>query len=667
MYSFMLISVLIVGLLSSGHSLVAYDCSSVTANITTIAIDKIRECSLDTNDIHHKSLYVQILKEQEISTASYIECKVLKSSIITHCGMHSHASMTKNSLSILEPVSISPGVCHDMYSSAMYVTPYNHRILNLKINSTTYTSLTELGVINSDSRCHGTAFTIDDTTYTDSVLTSHYSITVKKKSAVYYHMTAQMKFYDGTSCVYKAGNCIISESSMATWIVDTKRSSCGTSLYTVLYEGNANITQSSTSPQVLIVETLTQRFAMALKDQAIMCGHNGYKTGDETIIVLVGNPSSLPTHETTEIIDLNAFHNMDLKLVYLERNIMNHTTDLYRVFTQRYCELTRSHLHSLISLARSNAEDFAWIYMNRLGYTSVVRGEVLYLIQCKSTRVRVIPSQKCYQELVVKTSQNATRYVKPSTHILVDMGTEIECSAVIPPMFNIEGTWIRVGSEITLPIPPVELTAQPSNSWSYGDMVTLGKLGILSDQQLSQYRTAVVSPLEQPSILSTFSRRIGSHLNYHGDIDDFASAINTQKLTEDISNNILYKMYGWWEFIIRHLAGILGFAILWNILLSICSCIVNLTLLYKRFGFSSLLFFSVWSAMSKHILYGNIFKRNKGHKDINDKPSAPTDETSINNQQLTDIALSLYPNLETEMKPLTKPNVENDGRVYVRL
>lgn len=61
---------------------------------------------------------------------------------------------------------------------------------------------------------------------------------------------------------------------------------------------------------------------MALKSEAIMCGHNGYKTGDDSIIVLTGSPSTLPHHEAPESIDLNAFHNMDLNLVYLERNVM---------------------------------------------------------------------------------------------------------------------------------------------------------------------------------------------------------------------------------------------------------------------------------------------------------------------------------------------------------
>lgn len=38
--------------------LVAYDCSDTTANITTIAIDKIRACSIEDESPAYKSQYV---------------------------------------------------------------------------------------------------------------------------------------------------------------------------------------------------------------------------------------------------------------------------------------------------------------------------------------------------------------------------------------------------------------------------------------------------------------------------------------------------------------------------------------------------------------------------------------------------------------------------------
>lgn len=97
--------------------------------------------------------------------------------------------------------------------------------------------------------------------------------------------------------------------------------------------------------------------------------------------------------------------------------------------------------------------------MKQPGYTAVTRGEVLYLVQCKAVKIKVISSDACYQELVVKDVHNVTKYVKPSTRILVNIGTEIECSTLVPPMYNIDGTWIRIGSEITIPIPPERLTA----------------------------------------------------------------------------------------------------------------------------------------------------------------------------------------------------------------
>lgn len=61
--------------------------------------------------------------------------------------------------------------------------------------------------------------------------------------------------------------------------------------------------------------------------------------------------------------------------------------------------------------------------------------------------------------------------------------------------------------------------------------------------QLSQYRTEDVSPLEQQSILNSFSCKVGGNINYHGVVEDFSSAIDTLKLSEDISNNILHNVW----------------------------------------------------------------------------------------------------------------------------
>lgn len=158
-----------------------------------------------------KSQYLQVLKEQEISTVGYIECRALRSTIITHCGMHSHASISRKSLAILVPVDMLPGACHSLYTSGIYITPFQHKILNLNINGTTYASLTELGVITDEGKCSGTSFTIDSITYLDSILTSHYTITVKQKASIYHHSTQSVKFSDGTSCSYSKGHCNIYE------------------------------------------------------------------------------------------------------------------------------------------------------------------------------------------------------------------------------------------------------------------------------------------------------------------------------------------------------------------------------------------------------------------------------------------------------------------------
>lgn len=630
-------------LVATTNALIAYDCSSPNASISVINLNHIDGCMINDESTKSESVYVQILKEQDIRTITYIECKIQKSSIITHCGMHSHTSMYRKSLRVLEPVEISSGSCQDAYNYRMYTTPYMHKITNLKINTTNYVSINELGSIDEDGKCDGTTFTHGDATYRDAMMISHYAITLTKKTAVHRYVTSSVIFSDGTSCEYGGGSCTLQDHQLASWVVKPVKSLCGDNIYTILFEGYANITRSSTSPNVLTVETSIHRFAMALTSESILCGHTGYETGDESIIVISGRPGSLPSHQQQEAIDVNVFHNMDLKLIYLERNIANKTTDLYRLFYMRYCKLNRDHHYSLLSMARSNPEEFAWVYTKKPGHTAVLRGEVLYLVKCNPVRVDILPYTNCYQELRVVDSYNTTWYVKPTTKILTRVGTRIVCSSLMPSLFNVDGPWISVNKDINIVESPKQISSADDIPWTYGPLVSLSRLGVLTTKQVNEYRMAILSPIEQSPIISGFATTVTRSDGQHGILVDYSAAYDSSQITEHITQTIFYRLYGWWDIIIRNLAGIVGFAIVWNLALSLLSIILNLILLYNRYGFSSVLVFALWSAMTKHILYGNIFDKlkmrykAKRRKEVNmEEPTAPA-ETEI---QLKDM---LYP------------------------
>lgn len=93
-------------------------------------------------------------------------------------------------------------------------------------------------------------------------------------------------------------------------------------------------------------------------------------------------------------------------------------------------------------------------------------------------------------------------------------------------------------------------------------------------------------------------------------------------------------------------------------MVAVCSCIINVVLLYKRFGFSSIILFSIWSAMTKHIFYGDILKSSGKDKDKKNNKTKYTDAKTSDQEELAEIVTSLYPNLLKESAPLD-PSILN--------
>lgn len=73
------------------------------------------------------------------------------------------------------------------------------------------------------------------------------------------------------------------------------------------------------------------------------------------------------------------------------------------------------------------------------------------------------------------------------------------------------------------------------------------------------------------------------------------------------------------------------------------------SIIYKRFRFSSILLFSIWSAMTKHILYGDILRKSRKPTNANIPQDAYKDGVTADDTELADIATSLYPKLISDL------------------
>lgn len=588
--------------------LVGYDCAHPSNNITSISTKSVSQCEDRWHADPYTSVYGQVLyKNTHVANRIYI-CKIVRSSIINRCGMHSHLIAVKNALTIDEPVSITKEDCMILHTKGIYITKLGHRVEGAVVNGTITAHLIEAGSIDLDGNCEGTSFTINDITYTKAIVNSYYKISLYESMGSLRVKDNTMIIPSGPSCSYDELSCIDQQVGLIYWRRVDINPACGKSSYSLVYEGIYNITVSVVGHIVLTVETMDFRFALMLKSVIHECGCEGYNTDYPELIAIKTSNIIRPIHDTSiDIRYLNTFLNTDLKFIYIERHIYNRTTDLYQIFNKRYCELNKNQLSQLLSLARTNPDEFAYVYTGLEGYTALLRGEAIHLIQCAKQIVSPRPTSDCYNEMPV-IYKNSSYFIRPTDRVLVRVGTPVLCSNTVPVLFQIGGQWAKIGGESYMAQSPKVLKPDDNTMWEYGELVSMKHMGFLSDAQVEAYREAIIQPLERKAISDTFAARVSTHGYISSQGLDFNAGIDAKEITDEIADTVITRLYGAWNFVIKHLGAIFGLAILWNLFWSLVELLINGFLLYKKYGFSPVIFIAIWSAMAKHKLYYNFEK-----------------------------------------------------------
>lgn len=108
------------------------------------------------------------------------------------------------------------------------------------------------------------------------------------------------------------------------------------------------------------------------------------------------------------------------------------------------CEVERELLQTQLSIARFDPMGFAYVHMNEPGYSSVVMGEVVFLVKCVPVEVQLrLVEGSCYNELPVEY-RNVSMFMTPLNHILQPYGAEVECTALMSPSYKLLNVWYNL-------------------------------------------------------------------------------------------------------------------------------------------------------------------------------------------------------------------------------
>lgn len=178
--------------------------------------------------------------------------------------------------------------------------------------------------------------------------------------------------------------------------------------------------------------------------------------------------------------------------------------------TTQKCIVEQQVLNNAPSLSSIAPNVMVYTMMKRPGYMAIPAAEVIHLIKCISTEVRIRQVEEyiySYKELPI-THQNKSCFLLPKTRIITREGTLRDCNKFLPNMYNLHGIWYRVIPKLVESIPPPMKLPLTRPKWKYIDPEHLGTSGIYSNDDLNKLQAHIIEPVKKPAILDTLAKGI---------------------------------------------------------------------------------------------------------------------------------------------------------------
>lgn len=581
--------------------LVGYDCTSSVANITAISLFSVLPCELDHKPQSEYLSVIQVVQQRSVSRVHTFSCLVIRSSLIHHCGMHHHTSL--GPVSVGEIMHMSHTQCSDLHHFGKLAIGSGALLTGFKINETVQISITEHGYSDSEFKCRGTSFSHHGIAYYDAVMKSSYTVTLMEEWASLDLDTGDLKMSTGYTHPFKTGQSFDASAGDVFWSTQDNQD-CTPTSYLVLHEGAGIIYQGHRDAKTLVVNSSTHAMAVGILGPTLVCHQPALRTEHPKIFIVMKHPGSPSFFFKKSIVDpanIDMFLYINSKLVYLERHMGYQMSLVYEHFHKRTCNIKHQLLRHLTAIAVMNPEEFAWLYSKRPGVTAVLRGELIYLMECQAVPVTIRkPSGRCYNELPV-TFNNTPMYIKPRSRILVHYGSEIDCSPIVPAGFMIEGRWWALRPDSTQLPAPTTLSAEPEEGkWSYTSPHDLFKSGIYTLEELLAFQKRLLFSFEKPAISHTLS---SAAANQPADLSglDGAGLFHPGQL-EEIQKNFMSKIWGWYWNISVVLGGLVGIYFIFQLIKSLINSIITCTCLYRSFGCGIEILACCFSSCAKYLL-----------------------------------------------------------------
>lgn len=470
---------------------------------------------------------------------------------------------------------------------------------------------------------------------------------------------------NGLTCAFSKGSCIDSLEGSVTW--DTSVTpECVKSEYTVLFTGYVNKTYdaSGTIDRELAIYSTQQTsglFSIRAFDKTDACGHTVWRTDHPKIFIYeVENNHIVFTNKMTGGKDLDIFTYFNSKVNMLESHIQRQLERLYDDLYQDICKLEQKVLGTQLILAKIYPNDFATDLMRQDGYTAVVAGEVIYLIQCKPVYVILERSDACYHEIPVKLG-TTTMYMTPMTRILQKEGNQVECSPFLASKYKFGDKWYTIDGRIREAPSPEVLRSDMKANWTYTHIPDLMKSGIYTRDQIEQMKTVIYDTSMQRSATTYLKHMLeGKDVRSH--------AFDVRHMLPDSVVESAVQRY-WMRFLgfaswLGHLTtAIIGFYMIAKIVKFLIDTVIHGKILYDLYGLGWQLIAAFWDSLTTFFTHRAMDKRSPRAR-LSRPEAVPAEIIEMEEQHNPPVeSTSLYPTLPSapsipSLAPKSRPKYD---------
>lgn len=388
-----------------------------------------------------------------------------------------------------------------------------------------------------------------------------------------------------TKCQFGKGSCLDLWTGQNFWD-QISLVGCDSKTHLVLYEGTADVSQESNgdSYRTYFVSTPKWAFALRTTREYMDCSSETFLTEHPKLLIVRkgSRPFQLP-YTSLDISQLDFMSYVNSKFVFMARVQTEDASLMYKKLEFRRCLVEQKLLSSQMAIAKHHPIEFAYLHMGMPGYTGVVAGEVIYVVQCDPVEVSVRRTSQCFNELPV-TYNNKSMFMTPRSHLLMSVGTELICNELAKPMFQIENSWVTLSPQPQIANNPIRLSPLQPGIWKNNKLEHLASAGIYTSEDLDRMRESLMFHGESAATLVTISSLVrvtttdlqGLHMK----------SLIDEEMFESLYRKTIDRVWGWFNWVGEFSTTVLGIYVVVRILKFLLDTIVHGHILYNAFGFS---------------------------------------------------------------------------------